>query len=121
MKIYHVNPDTGLFIGAGDARPDPMEPGQYLVPAHATTTAPPKAGKGKVAMFDDGAWTVIDEPPPVDMTTPSETDGPLDPVIADIIEAVTATGVEADAAKARLTTTKTARKARAVKPKVPKS
>ena len=110
MHLYHYDRDNGIYLGTRPAREDPMQPGTYLVPAHATTIAPPATVKGKVAAFDGAAWTVIDEPPPEDLTAPSDTDGPLDPIIADLIEAVTATGADEVAAKQRLTAVKTARK-----------
>ena len=35
-----------------------MQPGQFLVPAHATTQAPPETGADQVAVFAAGAWAV---------------------------------------------------------------
>lgn len=68
MQIYHYHPETGEYLGDGLADPSPLEPGKYLVPAHATTSAPPTAMAGKVRVWR-GEW--VFEPmaqgePPVD-------------------------------------------------------
>lgn len=59
MDIWHYHDKTGALISAGKARRDPLTPGGYLVPAFATTVAPPEAEAGKVAVFADGAWTLV--------------------------------------------------------------
>jgi hypothetical protein len=56
MKVYHYDEKTGELLGDGDARPDPMEPGRWLIPAFATTVAPPEAQEGKMRCFDGSAW-----------------------------------------------------------------
>lgn len=59
MQIYHYHPDTGEFLGVGLADQSPLEPGVYLIPAHATTTAPPTAMSGKVRVWR-GEWVFED-------------------------------------------------------------
>lgn len=68
MQIYHYHPVTGEFLGEGTADESPLEPGAYLVPANATTTAPPTAMSGKVRVWR-GEWLFEDkqfEEQPVD-------------------------------------------------------
>jgi len=61
MRIYHYHPETKVFLGEGEARPDPLEPGAWLVPAHATTQAPPEAAPGQVAALQGGAWALVED------------------------------------------------------------
>lgn len=46
-------------MGEGTADESPLEPGVYLVPANATTTAPPTAMSGKVRVWR-GEWVFED-------------------------------------------------------------
>jgi len=66
MKIFHYHPETGVFLGEGTADPSPLEPGQWLVPAHATTATPPTAQEGEQTLWVNGTWQVqpIPEPEP---------------------------------------------------------
>lgn len=64
MKIYHYNPDTLELLGATVADQDPLIPGNWLVPAHATSEEPPKPVEGKTIHFNDGAWVYQDIPEP---------------------------------------------------------
>jgi len=59
MQIYHYHPATGEYLGEGTADESPLEPGAYLVPAHATTTAPPTAMTGKARVWQ-GGWVFVD-------------------------------------------------------------
>jgi len=59
MQIYHYHPATGEYLGDGTADESPLEPGAYLVPAHATTTAPPTSMAGKVRVWR-GEWVFED-------------------------------------------------------------
>jgi hypothetical protein len=65
MNIYHYHPETGLYLGQGVADPSPLEPGVWLIPAHATSTEPPAVEDGEQTVWLDDAWTVqpIPEPP----------------------------------------------------------
>jgi hypothetical protein len=66
MKIFHYDPLSLLFAAEGAADADPMQKGQWLIPAHATSVEPPKTGAGQVATFDikEGVWLLIDAPVP---------------------------------------------------------
>lgn len=59
MKIYNYDATTGELLGESEARPDPMEPGRWLVPAYATTVTPPEAQAGQMRCFDGTAWVFV--------------------------------------------------------------
>lgn len=64
MNIYHYIADSGIFYSEGIADESPLEPGVFLIPAHATTVAPPVVADPEIAVFKDGAWSVEVLPPP---------------------------------------------------------
>lgn len=66
MNIYHYHPVTGQFHSAGTADPSPMEPGEFLVPANATTIAPP--AEQDHWHFRNGNWVSVLPPTPVTLT-----------------------------------------------------
>jgi hypothetical protein len=82
MKTYNYAPDTGIFHAEGLADESPLEPGVFLIPAHATTLKPPKATLPKVAVFKDGKWVIEELPPPPPEPEPEpepELQAPLTP------------------------------------------
>jgi len=64
MEIYNYNPQTLLFTETGEADPNPLEPGQYLIPAYATTEKPLPAKEGYWVKFIGDAWQYEEIPPP---------------------------------------------------------
>jgi hypothetical protein len=66
MNIYHYHPETGAFLGEGTADASPLEPGVWLIPAHATAEKPSRPGEGKQAVWTGAGWDVqpIPEPEP---------------------------------------------------------
>lgn len=62
--IHHYNAETGEYLGPGQADESPLEPGVFLIPAHATEAAPPAEVAGKVRVLEAGAWVQRDIPPP---------------------------------------------------------
>jgi len=64
MKIYHCRPDSGVYLGCSTADESPLEPGVFLVPAHATIIPPPDAKEGRHAVFDGARWTIQPIPQP---------------------------------------------------------
>lgn len=78
MQIHHYHPDTGLYLGAYQADESPLEPGVYLVPAHATENPPPPCEAGERAVWAGDAWRV--ETIPIDPVLPD----PPAPTLADI-------------------------------------
>lgn len=63
MKIYNAHPITREYTGDGHADADPLSPGDWLVPAHAYTDAPPAPKVGFVARrsLDSGAWELVED------------------------------------------------------------
>jgi len=63
MRIWHYSAATGELLGAGTADPDPRQPDSHLVPANATSVAPPDTGSDAVARFDPAArqWSVVED------------------------------------------------------------
>jgi len=66
MDIFHYHPDTGIYLGQDKADESPLEPGVWLVPAHATELKPPQPGEGEEIVWTGEAWDVqpIPEPEP---------------------------------------------------------
>lgn len=67
--VYQCNPD-GWYLGEVEADEDPLEPGRYLIPAHAVETAPPARPwpDSKVPRWVGHRWML--QSPPVN-TEPS--------------------------------------------------
>ena len=57
-KVYGYNKDTGEFVGESLADENPLEVGQYLVPAQAVLVSPPETGENEVAVWVGDAWVV---------------------------------------------------------------
>jgi hypothetical protein len=62
MKIYNYDRVTGLYTGGSLADQNPLEPGNWLIPAYATTVEPPAPQDGKVILFVNNAWVYEDVP-----------------------------------------------------------
>lgn len=62
MKIYNYDKFTGFYINESLADPNPLEPGNWLVPAYATTIKPPPFQEGKNIRFDNNNWVYEDIP-----------------------------------------------------------
>jgi len=58
--VFSFNPVTKEYVGQCAADESPLEPGNYLVPAFATTKEPPSTADREVAVFDDvaGDWMI---------------------------------------------------------------
>ena len=63
-KIFNYSPDTGELLSESLADDSPLEPGKYLIPAHATDIEPPVAGTGQRVVFVNGGWVVESIPYP---------------------------------------------------------
>ena len=96
MKTYNYAPDTGIFYAEGIADESPLEPGVFLIPAHATTVAPPDVAEPEIAVFRDGEWSVELLPPP-----PEPEPEPEPPVLVQLTpaEKLAASGLTVDELK----------------------
>jgi hypothetical protein len=74
MNIYHYHPESGALLGEGTADPSPLEPGKWLIPAHATTATPPTAQDGKQTLWVNGTWQVQPIPKPEPEPEPEPTE-----------------------------------------------
>lgn len=74
MKIWNYSRETHELLGEGVADADPLEDGNWLVPAYATDVEPPSAADGKSRHFDPtvGVWSYQDIPQVVDPTPTAE-------------------------------------------------
>ena len=54
MEIWGYDRKTGVLLGRSAADPNPEEPGNWLIPAYATTIRPPSVPEGCVAIFNGG-------------------------------------------------------------------
>lgn len=62
LVVYQAHPVTGEYIGPSNADPDPLEDGNWLIPAMAFAEAPPrpKAGFAVAHMPDaDQVWSLV--------------------------------------------------------------
>lgn len=63
MKIYHYDPETLEYTGESFADPSPLEPGEWLVPAHATKIEPQViANDNQIMVFENNIWLLKDKP-----------------------------------------------------------
>ena len=58
MDIWDYDRKTGVLLGRSEADPNPEEPGNWLLPAYATTIRPPIVPEGCVAIFNGGLSAV---------------------------------------------------------------
>lgn len=62
MLIYNYHPDSGEFVGSSEAEASPFDDGEYLIPAFATTLAPPEqTTEGNALVFDGEAWGEVED------------------------------------------------------------
>jgi len=72
MQVYNYSPQNGVYIGVSEADESPLEPGVFLVPAHATTIEPPSTSPTHHAVWVDGVWQVQPIPAPPGPALPPE-------------------------------------------------
>jgi hypothetical protein len=58
LVIYHAGV-TGEFIGSGYADPDPMDSGNWLIPARAYREQPPEPGANQSVIRGSADWELV--------------------------------------------------------------
>lgn len=56
MQIYNYDRLTGVYVGTSQADPNPEVEGEFLIPAFATTIAPPAVTANFDRVFDGTKW-----------------------------------------------------------------
>jgi hypothetical protein len=70
MKIWHHHPQTKILIGEGEADTSPLDPGEFLIPAFATSLPPPAPQDGYEIVFTGQDWAFEEIPQPPDAPPP---------------------------------------------------
>lgn len=85
MQVFHFHPETGEYCGSSSADESPMEPGKFLIPAHATEQVPPPNVDGQLVRFVSGSWgySPITDPETPPTEEPVEPE-PIDPITLPI-------------------------------------
>lgn len=70
MNIYNYHPIDMVFLGISQADPDPLQEGNWLIPAYATTVAPPQFGINEHPVWTGSAWVLQPIPVPPEPPQP---------------------------------------------------
>jgi len=62
ITVYNYDPATLEYAGASEADESPLEPGEYLIPAHATTIVPPELIPGHILKWIGDGWASVELP-----------------------------------------------------------
>jgi hypothetical protein len=78
MQVYQTD-HNGFYVGFAVADADPLDEGNWLIPAGCVTEAPPALSENQRAKFSNGAWVVVDpelviEPEPEPELPPTKAD-----------------------------------------------
>jgi hypothetical protein len=61
MKIYNYHQELKYLIGEENAFESPLEPGAFLIPAHATDIEPPECELREVQIFNGTSWDIVED------------------------------------------------------------
>lgn len=56
LKVYSFHPVSGEYVGEDIAFPNPLEEGQFLIPAYSTDVEPPNEQEGKIIVWNGSEW-----------------------------------------------------------------
>lgn len=85
MIVYQTD-SNGVFVGLSEADPSPLEPGEWIIPGGCVTVPPPTPPVGSVAVWVNGAWTVV----PIEVSEQVATAQTPDEIVAMYSRAVDA-------------------------------
>lgn len=61
MKIYNYYHEYNTYVGSSLADESPLEPGVFLIPAHATDIEPPTCESNQIQIFNGTSWNIIED------------------------------------------------------------
>ena len=61
MKIYNYHSEYKYFINTSIADESPLEPGVFLIPAHATDIESPTCDSNQIQIFNGTSWDIIED------------------------------------------------------------
>jgi hypothetical protein len=61
MKIYNYHLEYKYFINTSIADESPLEPGVFLIPAHATDIESPTCDSNQIQIFNGTSWDIIED------------------------------------------------------------
>jgi hypothetical protein len=70
MQVFQTDED-GFFVGVTMADPDPMVPGNWLIPGGCVTVAPPSVNDRQRTQWAGNEWTIVTEPEPAPEPEPT--------------------------------------------------
>jgi hypothetical protein len=59
MEIYNYHPIYKYYLNSSNADESPLNPGEFLVPAHATLLKPPTCNEDEIQVFNGISWEII--------------------------------------------------------------
>lgn len=63
MRVFQTDRE-GFLVGEALADPDPLNPGNWLIPGGCVTKEPPVLGQNQLAQWKSSNWLVVDIPEP---------------------------------------------------------
>jgi hypothetical protein len=63
MLVYNYSSEFKFYTSTSEADESPLEPGVWLIPAHATTIEPPTCTEDQIVIFheDKQEWEIVDK------------------------------------------------------------
>lgn len=68
MQVYQTD-GQGVYVGITAADQDPLDEGNWLIPAGCVTQPPPSLGEKQLAQWVSGSWVIVEIPDPIEPVT----------------------------------------------------